>query len=134
VGVPKMQTHGSFEEIAIFILLWIFFIVFAESLTQILLHAGPLEPIRAFLARQSRFLADLLGCGYCFSVWVAFSIAWVLPSPVGLALSFGISNDFLIFVEDNLWWFVNGLILHRLANVFHDRVTSVPEIEVIDEE
>jgi len=39
----------------------------------------------------------------------------------------------LIFVEDYFWWFVNGLILQRLSNIFHDRVTSLPEIEVMDE-
>lgn len=126
-----MQTHGSYEEIIVFLVLWVFFVALTESLTEILLKAGPLEPIRALIARKFRFFADLLSCGYCFSVWVAFSIAWMIPSPLNIAISFGITDNHVAFVEDYLWWFVNGLILHRLANVFHNKVTNIPDIEVI---
>jgi len=129
-----MQTNGNFEEIIIFVLLWVFFVVFVESFNQIILHAGPLEPIRSFFSRRSSFIADLLSCGYCSSVWVAFLIAWILPSPICLILHSGISNVFLEFTNNYLWWFLNGIILHRLSNVFHDRVTNIPDIEVIDNE
>lgn len=129
-----MQTHGNFEEIIVYLILWLLFVVLVEGLVEIILKAGPLEQMRAWIARINGFFADLISCGYCTSVWVAFSIAWILPSPINLAADFGISNAILIFIDDYLWWFVNGLILHRLSNIFHSRVASMPDIELIGDD
>lgn len=129
-----MQTHGGYEDIIVFLLLWVMFVILSESLTELLLNAGPLEPIRAFLSRSSSFIAELLSCGYCFSVWVSFSIAWILPSPILLADKFGIGGTILLFVEKYMWWLINGLILHRLSNVFHSRIANKPDITIFGDE
>lgn len=128
-----MQIQTGFAEIVTFALYWGVAALMAEALIEILLTAGPLEQIRAYFSRKFSFIADLLSCGYCFSVWVCFSFAWVLPSPMDLGESFGITNVFVEFVNDYLWWLVNGLVLHRLSNIIHTRVTNIPEIEVLED-
>lgn len=129
-----MQTHGGYEDLVVFVLLWFMFVVLVESLTELLLNAGPLESIRSFLSRKSNFVAELLSCGYCFSVWVAFSMAWILPSPVYIADKFGVGGVVLLYVEKYAWWFVNGLILHRLSNIFHVRIANKPDISIIGDD
>jgi len=125
-----MQIQSSFQEIAIFLIIWLFFVVLVEALVELALIAEPLEPIRTFFSRRSSFFAGLLSCGYCFSVWVAFSIAWILPSPMSIAMASGISNDFMTFTEEYLWWFVNAIILHRMSNIFHVKVANVQDFEI----
>lgn len=128
-----MQAQG-FEEIIVFILIWLFFVVLIEALVELLLTAEPLEPPRAWISRKSKFVAGLLSCGYCFSVWVAMPAAWILPSPMSLAIGYGFDYKWLIFCEEYIWWLVNGIILHRLSNVFHVRVANVKMFEVMEDE
>lgn len=127
-----MQSNAGFTEIVVFLVYWGLFAIIAEAIIELLLTAGPLEQIRAYLARKSSIIASLLSCGYCFSVWICFAIAWILPSPMDLAGSFGISNNYTTFVNVYLWWFVNGILLHRLSNVVHNKITNNMEIEVVE--
>lgn len=127
-----MQSNIGFTEVIVFLVYWGLFAIIAEAIIELLLTAGPLEQIRAYLARKSSLIASLLSCGYCFSVWVCFAIAWILPSPIDLANNFGISNDYTTFTNDYLWWLVNGILLHRLSNIIHNKVTNVNEIEVVE--
>lgn len=129
-----MSSQDGLQEIISFILLWFLFAAFIEALVELLLTAGPLETPRAWLARKSGFIADLISCGYCFSVWVAATIAWILPSPMQLAIDFGISNIYLNFCEEYLWWFINTILLHRFSNIFHVRIANKKTFEIIEDD
>lgn len=130
-----MQSE-NYQAIVVFLVNWILFSVLVEALTELAKKAGPLEPIRSFLSIRSKFFAELLSCGWCLSVWVSFSLAWILPSPVSMLINYGFDNSITIFVESYLWWFVNGIILHRLSNILHMKVTSENDffVEASDEE
>lgn len=129
-----MWEQGSLQEIIGFIILWSMTIIFVEAMVELLLTAQPLEEVRSWFARKSPFIAGLLSCGYCFSVWVAMSVAWLLPSPMHVAIELGAADNYLIFCENYFWWFVNGILLHRLSNIFHVRVAHQKLYDVIDED
>lgn len=97
---------------------WFVFIVISEALNEIIRTAGPLEGIRAYFSRKSRFISDLISCGYCTSVWVGMSLGWILP-PVMPEI-----GAIPTFINTYLWWFINGILLHRLSNVFHDFINK----------
>jgi hypothetical protein len=113
------------QEFMIVAVLWLAFVVLSECLNEIVRTATPLEGARAFLSRRSKFISSLLSCGYCTSVWIGFSLGWILPPILPEIESLGqryltISS----FINTYLWWFVNGLLLHRLSNYLHDRLNK----------
>lgn len=128
-----MQNEG-YQTIISFILCWILFGVLVEALTEIIKKAGPLESFRCFLSKRSEFFVELLSCGWCLSVWVSFFIAWIIPGPIELLIKYGFDHSVLVFVNEYLWWFINGMILHRISNIIHMRVTSENEIILEGEE
>jgi len=120
-----MQIHDAWSTVS-FLLSWIFLAVFVEAVVELLLEAGPLTALRAYVARIHNFFADLISCGYCLSVWVSFSIAWILPSPL-------VGDSYIIgFCNEYLWWFINGIILHRLSNFVHHKLGRNSQFEVIE--
>jgi hypothetical protein len=89
-----------------------------EALTEIITSSELFTWIKAPLGRRAlpddpqqlhwywTMLYKLLSCGYCFSVWAAFGLAWVLPG-----------EWFGLLPWDNL--LVKWLLLHRLSNWWH---------------
>lgn len=75
-------------------------VVATEALTELLIHAEPLDKPRDWLMSKVGFLHKLLSCGWCLSVWVAllvFAILW------------------------KGWWIVlMPIAFHRLSNYLHD--------------
>lgn len=101
-------------------------VIAVEAATEILVDAKITDGFRAWLFRKAmpevpegwpddqpipvgnafyRFTNDLLSCGYCTSVWVAFAAACFSPVEV---TSWWVPN-----------WLINSLLLHRLSNLFH---------------
>lgn len=84
-----------------------------EAITEIIVKSNIFIFIRDYLDKRSResslfeFLSDLLACGHCTSVWVAFFIGLILT----------ISGVTLLnkFVD----WFILWILIHRLSNVIH---------------
>jgi hypothetical protein len=85
---------------------YLLLIIFIEALTEILVESSILSKPREYLAQKNGLLGELIHCGYCTSVWVAASIAWVAP------LAF--TSYFL------LNYFITVFILHRLSNLLHE--------------
>ena len=85
---------------------YVLLIVFIEALTEILVESSIFSKPREALALRSGFLGELIHCGYCTSVWVSASVAWVAP------LAF--TSIFLIN------YLLTVLILHRLSNLLHE--------------
>jgi len=100
----------------------LFLVVFTEAITEIITKSELFSPIRKFFfdRRQSiisRFIHDLLDCGYCVSVWVGLFSACVF-----------------LFVDNiilNL--FFMGIVIHRLSNILHyliDRINRNYDINL----
>lgn len=88
--------------------LWIIAIVFVEAVTELLLNGEIFEKAREVAYNLSDFTAKLVACGYCASVWVSASIAWMLP----------IGSPYKI-----LDIILATFVLHRLSNIFHEFVS-----------
>lgn len=137
------------------ILIWWFFIIFVEAVTEIIVDSDFFFPIRNFMAGLSCIFSDkvypnkkrwyqlplmlfiicirlfgsfstaLLRCGYCMSVWVAASVAWMLPgspsSYTPIELPIWLPIWFMLIIDVMLKTFV----LHRLSNIQHEFTVRV---------
>jgi len=79
-------------------------VVLAEALTEALVEAQPLEPVRHWVGKWHPLLATLVGCGFCLSFWVALTPALLLGDSWGERLV--------------LW-----LVGWRLSGLWHDLVS-----------
>ena len=82
--------------------------IMAETLTELAVKSQIFLTTRTWLSGKSDFLKELLHCGYCFSVWMAFFVIVVtgLFIPLtGRAILDG---------------FITLLVVHRLSNVLHN--------------
>ena len=124
-----MQAQ-SLSQVVYLIVVILAYSVITEALTGIIKNAAPLEGIRQFFSRRSTFISDLLSCGYCCSVWTGVMlIGSFMPSIVPDKSGFLLVQ----FAHDHLYWFFNGLLIHRLSNIIHDRI-KLPEYVVIPNE
>ena len=83
-------------------------IILIEALTELTFKAAPLQPLRAWLIRntptlRSKAQGHLLDCKYCTSIWIGAGI---------ITIDFFINNQVL-----NLLAAI--IILSRLANFLH---------------
>jgi len=104
------------------IIVFLFLVIFTEAITEIITKSELFSPIRKFFfdRRQnklSRFLHDLIDCGYCVSVWIGLFSAYVF-----------------IFVDNIIFnLFFIGIVLHRLSNILHyliDRINRNHDINL----
>ncbi|MCK9281700.1 MAG: hypothetical protein M0P71_13825 [Melioribacteraceae bacterium] len=127
-----MQLQDCWSLVQYF-LIWSLCAVFVESLTEIIVNAGPLEGFRGFVARRGKILgidfAELITCGYCCSVWVAFPISFFLPSFIFSDANFWdstlINKNMIAFIDHYFYWILNWLVLHRLSNIIHIKLKPV---------
>ena len=98
-------------------------IVLTEAITELAVKSEIFRPLRAKifnLGQGNKFfgwLHGLLDCGYCFSVWAGWVVAFLFM------------GDFVL-LNPYFDWVLIGLFLHRMANLFHnimDRVHGVLE-------
>lgn len=98
-------------------------IVLTEAITELVVKSKIFRPLRAKifnLGANNKFfswLHELLDCGYCFSVWAGWAVAFLFR------------NDISLFNPYIDWLFV-GLFLHRTSNLMHnvmDRVHGISE-------
>ena len=109
-----------FKQIAVYLLA----IITVEAMTEIVIDAKIFFGVRNWFAREidcqglifekrllhyiKSFIGKLLGCGYCFSVWVAAPLAFVVPG-----------------VIVPIWWadlIIKWLFIHRMSNVWHEGI------------
>lgn len=92
-----------------YVLLFVGSVVFVEGATELICKSLIFSGFRDKVSSWHPFLADLLKCGYCTSVWVA-----VLPS-----LFFAYNLAGALWGVPLLGVFFTVLI-HRLANYLHN--------------
>lgn len=113
-------------------------VIFVEAITEIITTSEFFLGFRNYFAKRNPdgFITKLISCGYCTSVWVSATVAWV---PVGVAHHIDV---LLPLAADVVDYFIILFILHRLSNLFHDFVSRYkkglplfgPYIEVEDDE
>jgi len=85
-------------EIIYQIIIWIFMAIATEAITEILAESSLFFEIRDKLS-INRWLATLVNCGYCLSVWIA-------------------SLVYLLYCCD-LLWLIFPFVVHRMSNIVH---------------
>jgi hypothetical protein len=122
------------------VLLWVLLVIAVEAVTEILVDAKITEGLRTAVRRRAypetavgaaepaigaagwRFLAELLSCGYCASVWVAIPVASVAPwvhDFSGRYFEQGRHTPGWAVFSWCANWLLDILILHRLSNWLH---------------
>ena len=86
----------------------LFLAIFVEAFTEILVTSSIFRKPREFLAVASDLLGELVHCGYCTSVWVSMTVAWIIPSHIAMTPFFYVNYIISIFV------------LHRVSNMIHE--------------
>lgn len=88
--------------------LWLllFLTIFVEAVTEIIVSSDIFLSFRNFVGQHSSFFGQLIHCGYCASVWVSASVAWI-PSTIVVGYPW---LDYIVYV----------FVLHRLSNLFHE--------------
>lgn len=111
-------------------------VVLCELLIELFKSAAPLAPLRRRLGIEDEHGLPLLcgddpngkgcawysmlaGCGYCISVWVGVACGFV----------FGLHLLGAAWMPSVLAYAVNGLIVHRLSNVWHAAIHRVVDAE-----
>jgi hypothetical protein len=96
------------------LLFLILLVILTEALTQLVVKASIFENLRNFLSLKSKFLTELLSCGYCFSFWASlfFNLIFFLSDMPLLKFDFGILSWLL-----NLLFSV--ILVQRLSNYLH---------------
>lgn len=87
--------------------LWMLSIIYVEAMVELLIESKIFSSVRNFAHSREGFLSELFSCGYCLSVWISATVAWILP----VGTEYAVIN-FIIAL----------LVLHRLSNVFHEFV------------
>jgi hypothetical protein len=107
------------------LLIWWFFVIHVEAVTEIIVDSDFFFPIRNSLGKApsfvGKFFTALLSCGYCVSVWVAASVAWMLPGSPASHAPIELPIEFILIVDAILKTFV----LHRLSNLQHEFMVRV---------
>lgn len=97
-------------------------IVITEAITELVVKSDIFRPLRAKIfdiGQNNRFfswLHNLMDCGYCFSVWAGWAVAFLFREEFNL---------FHQYVD----WFIVGLLFHRLSNLFHNIMDRVHGLE-----
>ena len=58
---------------------WILSVVAVEAIVEILTTSQLLNVPRAYILAKNNFFSELIGCGWCTSVWVAAMFGWAMP-------------------------------------------------------
>jgi len=97
-----------FSVIATYVLKFLFAVLLTELLTELVIKSEISKPARDFIKSGGSWLKTLFSCGYCFSVWTAF----------GVAFSFGLAYNLT-----GVYWAdlaITSLLIHRLSNYLHN--------------
>lgn len=94
--------------IAVSVLKFLSAVLLTESLTELVIKSEITKPARDFIKSRGSWLETLFSCGYCFSVWTAFGVAFLL------GLAYNLTG----------WYWVDltltSLLIHRLSNYLHN--------------
>lgn len=91
------------------ILLFLAAVIFVEAVTELICKSSIFHNLNEKVSSWHPFLDEMLGCGYCTSVWVS-----MLPASV---ISYLYSGSALYSVG---WFIVLTVVIHRLSNYVHN--------------
>jgi hypothetical protein len=97
-------------------------VLITEAITEIVVKSELFLPVKSKifeLGKNNKFFERihyLLDCGYCFSVWA------------GMFTSLLLLNDFSV-VNKYIDWFLLGIVVHRLSNLFHNIMDRIYNID-----
>jgi len=106
----------------IFIITIVLAIIVTEAITELVVKSEFFSFLREWFFNRRKhklfnFIHNLLDCGYCFSVWVAFFVSILLID--------------LSFINEYIGWFIAWMVIHRLSNLLHfviDRVRGLERV------
>lgn len=94
--------------IAVSVLKFLSAVLLTEALTELVIKSEIAKPIRKFIKSGGTWLDTLFSCGYCFSVWVAVGVVFLL------GLTYNLTG----------WYWVDltltSVLIHRLSNYLHN--------------
>ncbi len=79
-----------------------------ESIVELVIKSTIFKPVRVLISRLGDWTAELMRCGYCFSVWVAFPLVYF--SQVAITIT-----DYSLLNAG-----LTVLVVHRLSNILHN--------------
>ncbi len=91
----------------IFIFFFILMVVAVEAMTGLLVMSLFFSRFRDWFASRNTFCEELISCGYCTSVWVAFLPAIFL-------------SCVQVWISPFIAFFIFWLALHRMSNYLHN--------------
>ncbi len=103
---------------SVLLLKFVLAVIFTEAITEVITKSEIFTPLRKFFFKKGRdsnisaWFHSLFDCGYCFSVWSGWLTAILFFREVQL-------------VHGSIDWFIIGVVLHRLANLFHNIVDKI---------
>jgi hypothetical protein len=103
--MPKPSIRGINMP---FLVKFILAVILTELLTELAIKSVLFKPLRGRLRRLSGWLDELLTCGYCFSVWVAFGVVFLIQVSYSLVGSQWVDLG------------LTALVVHRLSNYLHN--------------
>lgn len=83
-------------------------IILTELITELIVKSVIFRPVRERLKSLNGWFKELLSCGYCTSVWVAFGVAILLQ------LAYNLTGWFLVDLG------LTAFVVHRLSNYLHN--------------
>lgn len=97
------------------LIIWLVTVLAVERITEIIINGAIFERPRHWILSKNNLFSELVGCGYCMSVWVSAIFAWALPGCF-------FNNEYLniatkIFVAHGL-----SNILHELLKRWFDKI------------
>jgi hypothetical protein len=94
--------------VTIYILKFLAAVLLTELLTELVIKSEITRPVRDFIKSRVSWLKTFFSCGYCFSVWTAFGVAFLF------GLAYNLTG----------WYWVDltltSLLIHRLSNYLHN--------------
>lgn len=83
-------------------------VVLTELLTELAIKSEIFKPLRQQLFKLGEWFQKLFTCGYCFSVWAGFGVAFLTQTSYPLTGSHSLDLGLM------------ALVIHRLSNVLHN--------------
>lgn len=87
-------------------------VILVELLTELVIKSVIFKPIRKKLPDLfipfHNWFEDLLSCGYCFSVWAALGVVFLLQLSYNFTGWYGVDTV------------LTSLVVHRCSNVLHN--------------
>jgi hypothetical protein len=99
-------------------------VIVNEAIVELIVESKIFFKPRTIISRVHPWIASLLSCGYCFSVWPAFFLAFYLSYNYSyIRPEFEPTSSFYSIINHFVIW----MLIHRLSNAFHGILSRIFE-------